>query len=236
MDISFRGCMWRDGMFLVKKVKCDSVVGVCPDTKTIVGAQGIRGSILEQADLWWYGGGGELVGGKFCGIYEEGEGLPKKFEGGQDKRLGGEWAAIYSFLRLLLCWSDVLCVSGDVIFSTLKSMLHARRIGVKRVEKATGEYFSNLSRSTRLSQVILNLFERQEDRRGGCKKQGEGWMAKLVKRWTLLFLSVQRWGKECRKHFHIIIILTPGEREGEVALLSWTWSWSAQSTSLKNIS
>ena len=145
MDISFRGCMWRDGMFLVKKVKCDSVVGVCPDTKTIVGAQGIRGSILEQADLWWYGGGGELVGGKFCGIYEEGEGLPKKFEGGQDKRLGGEWVAIYSFLRLLLSWSDVLCVSGDVIFSTLKSMLHARRIGVKRVEKATGEYFSNLS-------------------------------------------------------------------------------------------
>ena len=133
-------------------------------------------------------------------------------------------------------WSDVLCVSGDVIFSTLKSMLHARRIGVKRVEKATGEYFSNLSRSTRLSQVILNLFERQEDRRGGCKKQGEGWMAKLVKRWTLLFLSVQRWGKECRKHFHTIMSSTPGEREGEVALLSWTWSWSAQSTSLKNIS
>ena len=64
-------CGRRDDMFLVEKVKCDSVVGVCPDTKTIVGAQGISGSILEQADLWWYGGGGEL-GGKFCGIYEEG--------------------------------------------------------------------------------------------------------------------------------------------------------------------
>ena len=51
MDINFRGCMWKDDMFLVKKVKCDSVVGVCPDTKTIVGAQGISGSILEQADL-----------------------------------------------------------------------------------------------------------------------------------------------------------------------------------------
>ena len=75
-------CGRRDDMFLVEKVKCDSVVGVCPDTKTIVGAQGISGSILEQADLWWYGGGGELGGevlrdiwgGVFLRIGEEARG------------------------------------------------------------------------------------------------------------------------------------------------------------------
>ena len=70
-------------------------------------------------------------------------------------------------------WSDVLCVSGDVIFFTLKSMLHARQMGVKRVEKATEEHFSNLSSWRRVSRVILNLFERQEDI-GGVEEARRG--------------------------------------------------------------
>ena len=33
-------------------------------------------------------------------------------------------------------WSDVLCVSGDVIFFTLKSMLHARQNRSKKRPKS----------------------------------------------------------------------------------------------------
>ena len=69
-------------------------------------------------------------------------------------------------------WSDVLCVSGDVIFFTLKSMLHARQNRSKKSPKSDrGAFLKSVQlSSTILSGVILNLFERQEDRGGGCKK------------------------------------------------------------------
>ena len=127
-----------------EKVKCDSFVGVCPDAKTIAGAQGISGSILEQADLWWYGGG---LGGVLRDIWEGDEGLrifrtlensreileepqedPKasfrKFEVG--KRLGGACGQYKAFWNFCGLWSDVLCVSGeDVIFFPLKFIIHS---------------------------------------------------------------------------------------------------------------
>ena len=166
-----------------EKVKCDSFVGVCPDAKTIAGAQGISGSILEQADLWWYGGGlGEVLRDIWEGdeglrifrtlensreILEEPQEDPK---GSFSKRLGGVCGQYKAFWNFCGLWSDVLCVSGeDVIFFPLKFIIHSCQKIVKSVWKMTEEYFSNLP-SSMLSEVTLYLFERQEDRERGAKR------------------------------------------------------------------
>ena len=199
-----------------EKVKCDSFVGVCPDAKTIAGAQGISGSILEQADLWWYGGG---LGGVLRDIWEGDEGLRifRTLENSREileepqeddpkasfrKRLGGACGQYKAFWNFCGLWSDVLCVSGeDVIFFPLEFIIHSCQKIVKSVWKMTEEYFSNLP-SSMLSEVTLYLFERQEDRERGTKSGDKGEWQSWVKTVLCTLSSSLYKGKECRKHFH----------------------------------
>ena len=134
-------------------------------------SSGLRGSVGQY---WTKPICDDMGEGEFCGIWG-GSGVLKT--------LRGHEVAHSEALLPCLEWCS-MCVRWCHLLHASIFMLHARQKGVKMSWKATRENFSNVL-PTILSRVILNLFERQEDRERGHKKWGQGWIAKLSKNLSL---------------------------------------------------
>ena len=149
---------------LTKKVKCDSVAGVRRDTKTIVGAQGISRSILDEADLWWYGGGGVLRDMRRV------RGL-KNFERPRSCAFWGPAAL-----------SGVMFYVCKVMSSSSRFNLHVTRPSKRsknELKSDQGEFLKSLAHDT------IESYPQFVWKTGGQRKRAqkvrEGWIAKLSK-------------------------------------------------------